>query len=187
MAAPDLQRYSFGMVTDNPPTDRSPQGRAPHAIDDSGKVVAQHLITDYASDAHERLKHQQQISVNVIRSMMTVNGAAIVGLLTFIGNNKRNLDEGDLRTAFLFFVIGLCFALLSNFGAWATEGSYKDFSQSHSFNYQDLLEGRPMSYLEDSKKEAKRGDTWLGVTIVVLLSSLIAFGLGAFFAVDGIF
>ena len=43
-----------------------------------------------------------------------------------------------------------------------------------------------MGHLEASKT-GKLGDKWLGATVVVLCLSLVAFGVGAYFAVDGSF
>ena len=78
------------------------------------------------SEVIERLKFQVAYSETVFRSLILVNGGAIVGLFTFIGNVSNEnfifrLNEKILWFSFGGFCCGVFLALLSAFGAFFSQ------------------------------------------------------------------
>lgn len=153
------------------------------------KLVIEQLAKDadgYRTSQEQRLGFQQEIGLATIKSMGFINAGAIVSLLTFIGNSHGQYDNGDLRLAFGSFAVGLTLTLLTYFAAYLSQGVLMDHDVSQTANLVAHMRQVQPAYVGDANKEGKIGSGLIWAAIGMLLSSLILFVAGSFFALNGI-
>jgi len=129
------------------------------------------------SEAWEDFKVRHQAAVEyaqaALKSLVLVNGGAILSLLTFVGNADSTVDKALISYSFLAFGIGLIFALGAHFAAyWAQEG-YLNSAVARAEGNDPL----------DGNRKGDRGVFW-GIFTGAL--SLLGFTIGAFLALDAI-
>ncbi|MFZ0268356.1 hypothetical protein [Caulobacter sp.] len=97
-------------------------------MDESERAQKVHELLFAAETAEmaDRLRYQVQFADSALKSLMLMNGGAIVGLFTFIGNTAGKhaaitLKGAPLWWAFGSFVLGMVLAMLSNIGAFLSQ------------------------------------------------------------------
>ncbi len=73
------------------------------------------------TSAYERSKAVFDFALLGLRSIVIVNGGAIVGLLTFVGNFNRAADSAGVWAAFVCFAVGLFAALAAILASYSAQ------------------------------------------------------------------
>lgn len=135
-------------------------------------------------EAGDRLRFQHEIGLAAVRSILLVNGGAVVALLTFIGNTQGKFDGVDLSRAFTFFCVGVVASLLSMWTAYIGQEWLSNMRTSIAWNYQENMRGKPSAH--DFEKERKAGWILMSVSSAFVLTGVATFIAGAFAALSGI-
>ncbi|GLV22013.1 hypothetical protein TomMM35A_18660 [Sphingobium sp. TomMM35A] len=125
----------------------------------------------------ERIRVQALIAEKLLAALMLVNGGAIVGLFTFIGNagDTLTIDTARVWWSFAAFIIGLVAALSAFACAFLSQHHY-----TLACHYE--MEGAA----ERERAEIIAGGKVYATGIVAAIGSVIAFGSGAFLALMGV-
>lgn len=131
-----------------------------------------------------RLEAQNELGQAALKSMMLVNGGAIVGLLTFVGNKGTVANACALKMAMGMFGVGLFLGLLAYFGAYFSQAQFM-FVLGHRIEC-EKSEMAGVEQKEVPSVYAQRGLWCLWLAIISLFGSLLCFGAGALAALNGI-
>lgn len=148
----------------------------PEPDEDDRKIAALDQ-TFFQSSAMIRLESISNFAQSLWKSLMIVNGGAIVALFTLIGNSDLAVDKFWLWWAFLTFAIGLGATLLSNFGAYVTQSAYWQHDMSGAWNAQEQMHGRPPKWVKEVAHSSSLGTMFewgaLGSAILALAAFLV--------------
>lgn len=131
-----------------------------------------------------RLEVQNELGQGALKSMMLVNGGAIIALLTFLGNKQATFDHGAVQCAMWFYGSGLFFCLLAYFGAYFSQANFMQTAGYRVVNAQSRMANDVGT--EVPEKYAADGMKCLYAAIASLFFSLVLFGGGSAFAIKGI-
>ena len=135
------------------------------------------------SEVIERLKFQVGFSESVFKNLTLVNGGAIIGLFTFIGNAKDKnflfeLNEQLLWFSFGGFCFGIFLALISAFGAFFSQKFFYESAMNELWMIQTFDSTGDVG--EDGRlTPVRRGDIALSLGVISAMLSAIAFITGA--------
>ena len=132
---------------------------------------------DQSSEDWEDFKIRHEAAVGyaqaALKSLVLVNGGAILSLLTFIGNANSNVDKPLISYAFACFGLGLFSALIAHGAAyWAQEG-YLNAAVARAENRES----------SDGNSKGDKGVFW---GLIAAILSGLGFLAGAFLALDAI-
>ena len=137
-----------------------------------------------AKDAEKRLEFADSYAHAGLKSLVLVNGASIISLLTLIGTGDADFDTRGVFWSFAWFASGLGFALVSHFCAYLCQNFYMLYSANSSFNAKFAAMG--IQHKIDVSKNVRIGHIWLGLAILSAILSMVLFVLGAFVALVAI-
>lgn len=143
------------------------------SVSDPREEIAKLDYEASIKEAADRLHFQQEIGLTACKSVILVNGGAIIGLLTFIGNTRAALDPKGMKDSVTAFSIGIVCALLSLVLGYAGQEWLSNFRTSVAWNYQQDMKGQPRTH--DFQKERITG--WV---LMLIGSSLVVTGIGMF-------
>jgi hypothetical protein len=146
--------------------------------------ISKLLYDNERQDLEERLRLQSQIGMGAVRSIFLVNGGAIIGLLTFLGNSKSDFDVRSMHTAFIWFLFGLFFAVLAPVAGFLSQTHYQRSSYREMI---DMLRLRTSAAPEnDHVESAGRAERWLLTGLLFVVASFACFAVGSLGAVSSI-
>ncbi len=144
------------------------------------KVADQHW-----NEASERLKYATDYAQAGLKGLFLANGAAIVALLTFIGNAKEmRFDSLGIWWAFAWFSSGVAAVLATNILGYVSQASY--MQASLRLSWQAESDAHETGQTFKPQKYEGLGSWAEGVGIFLAVASLMAFVAGAFVALDAI-
>lgn len=136
---------------------------------------------------YERSKSVMDFALLGLRSLIIVNGGALVGLVTFIGNFGAAEDNSGAVLAFTLFVFGLFSGFLAVLFSYLAQQHFF-WSETHDCD----REAREMFGLDtnivraDLVNDWKIGTRYQIVAIVIALLSALMFVIGALAALNNI-
>ncbi len=137
------------------------------------------------TDASERLKFATDYAQGGLRGLFLANGAAIVSLMTLLGNAKDvRIDPVGIWWAFACFSLGLAVILLTYILGYLAQSSYMQASLHISLQAESDAHGT--GHFFDYLKHERRGSRAEYAGIFFASTSLIAFVCGAFVALNAI-
>ncbi len=73
-----------------------------------------------------KLRHEAAVAYaqSALKTLVLVNGGAIIALLTFIGNQGGQFDPRGISWSFVWFGLGLSFAIGAHFPAYLSQIRY---------------------------------------------------------------
>jgi hypothetical protein len=142
----------------------------------------QWLIDFFREDATDRLRFQQEFSVSGFKTLILINGGAVIGLLTYAGNLADKAVATHLQWAFGGYTLGLVLAVLAYLPAYYGQGQVMLHSASVAFQAMGVEEPDE----ETQKKRVQRSELWIGIATVLCLLSVAAFVTGSISAMRGI-
>ena len=149
----------------------------------AGPLPKKVLELGYASfrdEAHERLRIQESLAQACFRSLVLVNGGAIIALFSLIGSNAaiaRQVSGLQLWFAFAAFAAGLSATIIANLAGFFMQAHYGSATERRMWNKELELGGREPIYDADSCLAA--GDRWQRTGTWSIAISLALFGLGS--------
>lgn len=139
---------------------------------------------NHFTEMMHRMEVQNQLGQSALKSMMLVNGGAIIALLTFIGNEAHIANASYLKCGLSMFGAGLFLSLLAYFAAYLGQADFMNVAGIR------MVDMRAQSMEVDSEETPeifeKRGMKLLWAAIGLLFGSLLLFGLGAVASINGI-
>lgn len=135
-------------------------------------------------EAESRLQYQIDYSQSLLRTLIIVNGGAIIAIFTFIGNDGRKFDQSYIYSAFASFSVGIVLTLLAYIAAFLSQLYFMNASLAAAWNAQAKSFGKSPQH--DEKKSYKFGNVVLFVGFGFAVGSMVAFLLGAYFALRGV-
>ena len=150
--------------------------------------VLKHLhdvnFESFTKDAVKRLDYADGYAHAGIKSLLLVNGAAIISLLTFIGNRATEDDRRGLFWAFAWFALGLATAISANFGAYFCQNYFTLDSWKRALNAKYQAMG--IEHQLDDTRDMRIGNLWIAMAITSAVMSFFLFVLGSFVALVAI-
>lgn len=142
----------------------------------------QMLAKSRIEDTHARLGFQQEFSVEGFKTLVLINGGAIIALLTYAGHSAVTPVAARLAHALLAYTAGLICAVVAYLTAYLSQASLMNF---------DMLEAYRLLGIEpDTKKTRddfeKSGMRHVSLGIGLSLLSLAAFIAGSWLAMDAL-
>lgn len=135
-------------------------------------------------EAGERLRFQVDFAQSVLKSLLIVNGGAIVSLLTLIGNSDASFSKRDIWWSFFWFAGGVATALAAYFGAFLSQYFFLQSTTHEAWNAQ--LASKAIKPRYDPKAPLRFGNRALWVAFCFAIFSLMQFVTGSFVALGGI-
>lgn len=171
----------MGAGSPRPRTRAMPPGMEP---EEYRRAIAKHDYEDYKAEVAERLKLQAEFAHAALKGLTFANGGAIVALFTFIGNSEAQVERSDLWWAFALFGLGLASTLVAYVSGFFSQGFYMQATQEQAWNAQEDMLGGQGS--RDFKVNYRRGELIEYLGVGAAISSVIAFIIGAGFALSGV-
>lgn len=134
----------------------------------------------FRQESFERLRMQESLAQACFRSLVLVNGGAIIALFTLIGSNAaiaRQAPGPTLWLAFAAFAAGLAATVFGNAAGFAMQVHYATMTERQMWNKELELAGRPPAY--DVERSLYSGDWWQKAAVASVALALAFFGIGA--------
>lgn len=140
----------------------------------------------YQAEAADRLRFQVSLVESGLKTLMLVNGGAIVALLTFLGNaaDRTLFQWSYLQAGFALFALGVACAMVAHLAAFFSQGCYHEASQFQAWNAQDATADKPPSHDIEPPMAKGAHAEFAGIALAVL--GLLAFICGAVLSLWGI-
>ena len=167
---PDKPIADVGLTTDSALMDPTPN------------TSRDRLAEFYLADATERLRFQQDFSIAGFKTLILINGGAVIALLTYAGNAKGSVAAVSLQWSFAGYILGLVTAVLAYLVAYAGQAHLMRHSSSAglaAMGLQVLDEGTP------ARRES-RSNVLIGLAIALCFLSLLSFVAGSVGALNGL-
>ena len=139
----------------------------------------------HGQETSERLKYQSEFAHAALRTLILVNGGAIISLFTFAGHARETLQEESIWWAFASFSAGLIFTMTAYIAAYFSQALFMNAAYARQLNAQRILAGLVPNF--DPTGYHNRGTKVLIAGITSSLLGLSGFVAGAAFALNGIF
>src|SRR5687768_3865329 len=99
---------------------------------DSGDDSRDPLTAYLLNDAAARIRFQHEFALAGFRTLVLINGGAIIALLTYAGNVLDRAGASSLGGAFLFYAAGLSTTTLAYVFAYYSQAMYLDSVGTHA-------------------------------------------------------
>jgi hypothetical protein len=140
--------------------------------------VAQWLLDDSA----QRHAYQHEFSLAGFKTLVLINGGAIIALLTYIGNHASGHTATAFSCAFASYAAGLVLAMIAYLAAYFSQGSFLNVTGQRAWT----LLGMESADKTTPETYAARGNLWIGAGVILCVLSLVAFVLGSWSAMNGL-
>lgn len=151
-------------------------------MNDADKTPQERLINFYLEDATDRLRFQHDYSIAGFKTLILINGGAVIALLTYVGNVKDGLDATNLQWAFFGYIAGLAVAMAAYLTAYLGQALIMHHSSSVALSVMGAQEAdRDVQERRESKARM-----WIAISIGLCVSSLVAFVAGSIAAMCGL-
>ena len=134
----------------------------------------------FRDEARERLRMQESLAQTCFRSLVLVNGGAIIALFSLLGSNAEIAHQVpglQLWLAFAAFAAGLTATIVANLAGFFMQLHYASMTERQMWNKELELAGRVPAY--DFEECLIAGDRWENVAILSVGLSLVFFAVGA--------
>ncbi|USA40213.1 hypothetical protein NCF86_03390 [Pelagerythrobacter marinus] len=149
--------------------------RSPHVI------VAEEKL----ADAHDRVRFQHEFSLAGFRSLILINGGAIIALLTYAGNALDRQDATQLQSAFLWYVAGLVTTTAAYVFAYFSQGAYMAVTYTEAMQ-QLGLHGTGAEEKRKSERQERYGGVFISIGVLLVVASLLSFVMGSISAMNAL-
>jgi hypothetical protein len=139
--------------------------------------IAEWLLEDSA----KRHQYQHEFSLAGFKTLILLNGGAIISLLTYIGNSDDKRMTDPLSSAFIWYVCGLVTVMLAYLAAYASQGAFLSATATEAFKRLKLPEGD-----ESPQKHVTMGTLAIVAGVILCVVSLIAFVAGSWCAMGAL-
>lgn len=148
----------------------------------TSRTAHERLIEFYLEDATDRLRFQQEFSIQGFKTLILINGGAVIALLTYAGNSKGSLSAPIFQWAFAGYIGGLTSAVLAYLTAYLGQAYIMRHSAAAALAEMEALELDPAM---QTRREA-RANLFIGLGVGLCMLSLIGFIGGSVAAMLGL-
>lgn len=138
----------------------------------------------------ERIRAQTVLAEKLLSALLLVNGGAMIGLFTFIGNLQKKgagivLDTSLLWLGFWGFIVGMIAALMAFAMSFLSQHHYTLACQYEIMRHDDeALDGSGSNARE--REAVVIGTKFYGAGILLSFLSILAFLVGSGFSLAGV-
>jgi hypothetical protein len=141
---------------------------------------ARMLAERRVDDSSSRLRFQHEFAVEGFKTLVLINGGAIIGLLTYAGN-KGGLAEG-FGGAFIAYAAALVASVLAYLFAYNSQAELMNGDVMEAYR----LLGVPPAEKKTQKDFEDRGMIWVRLGILFSVLALVGFIAGSWLAMRAI-
>src|SRR3954466_14916041 len=134
-------------MTDQP--DRKPIPVSARNATESYRMLAERRVDDSA----DRVRFQQQYTVEGFKTLTLINGGAIIALLTYAGSKTATGVTHDFGPAFIGYAVGLALSVLAYLFAYYSQGELSNGDMQEAYR---LLGLQNQAGAEEQAKLEKR-------------------------------
>lgn len=133
------------------------------------------LAENYLEDANDRLQFQHEYSIAGFKTLILINGGAVISLLTYIGHTPHGNAAHNLSRAFIGYIVGLVVAVLAYLAAYFSQANFMQDSTLRAYAQLDI------QAVESKGADAYRrfGNVAVGFGVALSVLSLVAFVIGS--------
>ena len=134
----------------------------------------------FTEEARDRLKMQESLAEAAFRSLVLVNGGAIIALFTLIGSNAevaKQVPGPSLWFALAAFGAGLAATILSNIAGFVMQIHYATMTERQMWNKELELAGQ--APVHDVATCLSAGDRWEKIALGSVVCGLVFFIAGS--------
>ena len=140
-------------------------------------------LADYGlKDSEQRLQYQHEYTLAGLKTLIWMNGGAIIGLLTYAGNATAVVGLSALRGSFAWYIGGLIAAALAYLTAYASQSQFMGESTLRAMEQL----GVRISPGKSADQFRAAGNRSIAVGVVLCLASLVGFSVGSGYAVSAV-
>lgn len=145
----------------------------------------QDISDHFLADGTARSQYQHEYTIAGLKTLILINGGAIIGLLTYAGNAAEAVEASQFSSAFFGYIGGLVAAMLSYLAAYSSQGELMNGSMLEAYRLRGLdvaEEPDPAKAPKTKQDFDNRGMAYVHLGIVLAVLSLVGFGVGSYFA-----
>lgn len=145
------------------------------------EIYAAHFL----EDASERLRFQNEATLAGFKTLVLINGAAVIALLTYAGNVKEAQITSQFGSAFSWYIAGLMATTVAYGCAYLSQGMFMQTDGYHAqLEFGDLAD--PSGVEAKAQKSTTRG--WASIWVAAALASIgvVGFGMGSYSAMQAL-
>lgn len=154
-------------------------------MDNSRDSAALEYARFFFQDASDRLRFQHEYALGGFRTLILINGGAIVGLLTYAGNVLDKAAARGLSAAFIWYAVGLGLTTFSYLLAYFSQSFVMAQSTTEAYLALGVVED-PDKAKSDQARSGKRGAALISAGIVLVVSGLVCFVVGSICAMGAL-
>lgn len=143
---------------------------------------AQILADQLFADAAARLQYQHEYTIAGLKTLFLINGGAVIGLLTFLGNSDSGVSAHKLGVAFAWYIGGVAAAVFTYLTAYSSQAQLMNGSMIGA--YHQLGVSAETTKTRDDFNRVGMRYVFVGVAMAIL--SLVCFGLGSTYAREAV-
>jgi len=149
--------------------------------DDPRVAFAEHQLQDVGN----RVRFQHEFALAGFRTLVLINGGAIIALLTYMGNVAEKHAAHALGSAFIWYVVGLSSTTIAYVFAYYSQGMFLTVSIVEAQIWLGVT-ADPDADNAKSKKALKRGKWCIYAAVVATILGLASFVAGSSCAMAGL-
>ena len=134
-------------------------------------------------DAKGRLQFQHEYTLAGLRTLVLINGGAIIGLLTYAGNGSSKASADQFGIAFGGYVVGLAFGVSAYMSAYLSQAEFMQYSTLEGMR---MIGVEPTATGRSSASYGRRGTMAVRAGLLLSLLSLASFGIGSYYALEAV-
>lgn len=155
----------------------------PVTTEGDGRIVDEKLADDFLADANRRIQFQHEYTLAGFRTLILLEGGAIVALLTYAGNAAAKVKAADFGPAFGLYVVSLVLAVLGYLFAYGNQGAVSSGSVMEAHR----LYGKKTDTTVTIEQWERRALIFFVLALSSVLLSLAGFVAASWFAMTAIF
>lgn len=157
------------------------------AVDQEQVVVTELALLEGQrrwDETTDRLRYSNEYAQAGLKGLFLANGAAIIALLTFVGNSKRAIDPSGLWWSFAWFSVGLAMVLFAYICAYLSQDLIMKAVFKLSRAAESAAHGTKQHF--DHRQHENAGECAVKLALGSAVGGLLSFICGAFVALDAI-
>jgi hypothetical protein len=147
---------------------------APNATE-SHRMLAERRV----DDSTDRVRFQQEYTIEGFKTLTLINGGAIIALLTYAGSKNAAGVTHDFGPAFIGYAVGLALSVLAYLFAYYSQGDIANSDMQEAYR---LLGLQNKAGATEQAKLEKRGALWGNLAAFLAILSLTSFVIGSWLA-----
>lgn len=146
------------------------------------ETATDRLADNLLKDADARMQYQQDYTLAGIKTLVLLEGGAIISLLTYAGHSPGVTSAQRFQAAFISYVAALALNVIAYLLAYTCQALLSRYSVREAFRLMNLDSADKVP----AETLRRRGEACGLVAVVICVLSLVGFVIGSWFAMQGI-